>query len=72
MMFVGTQQTREQKEMNTRKRKSKDATKNNVCSRRVMHPISLVNDADFDDNADVAGEKHSQSKHHRGFHRGDR
>ena len=45
---------------------------NNVCSRRVMHPISLVSDAEFDDTADVDGEKHSQSKHHRGFHRGDR
>ena len=31
-----------------------------------MHPISLVNDADFDDSADVDGEIHSQSKHHRG------
>ena len=32
-----------------------------------MHPISLVNDAYFDDSADVNDEKHSQSKHHRGF-----
>ena len=30
----------------------------------VMHPISLVSDADFDDSTDVDGEKHSQSKHH--------
>ena len=36
-----------------------------------MHPTSLVSDADFDDSADVDGEKHSQSKHHRGFHRID-
>ena len=26
---------------------------NNVCTRRVMHPISLVSDADLDDNTDV-------------------
>ena len=32
---------------------------NNVCSSRVMHPISLVNDADFDDNTDVDGETHT-------------
>ena len=38
---------------------------------RMMHPISLVSDADFKDSADVDGEKHSQSKHHRRFHRGD-
>ena len=37
-----------------------------------MHPISLVSDADFDDSTDVDGEKHSQSRHHRGFHRRDR
>ena len=56
-MFVETQQTKEQNELNTRECKGQDATKNNVCSRRVMHPISLVSDADFDDSADVDGEK---------------
>ena len=71
-MFVGTQQQKKQKKPNTRNRKVQDATKNNVCSGRVMHPISLVSDADFDDSTDVDGEKHSQSKHHRGFHKGDR
>ena len=60
-MFVETQQTREQKELNTRERKGQDATKNNVCSRRFMHPISLVSDANLDDSADVDGEQHSQS-----------
>ena len=30
---------------------------NNVCSHRVMHPISLVSDADFDDSTYVDGEK---------------
>ena len=33
---------------------------------RVIRPISVVSDSDFDDR------KHSQSKHYRGFHRGDR
>ena len=40
-----------------------------ACFRRFMHPISLVSDADSDDNADVDGEKHSQPKHHRGSQR---
>ena len=31
----------------------------NDCSRRVMHPISLVSDADFEDRTHVGGEKHS-------------
>ena len=33
-----------------------------------MHPISLVSDADSDDNTDVDGEKNSQPKHHREVH----
>ena len=45
---------------------------NNVCLRRFLHPISLVSDADSDENADMDDEKHSQPKHHRGFHSGDR
>ena len=35
-----------------------------------MHPISLVSDADSDDNTDLDGETHSQSKHHQRVHRG--
>ena len=53
MLFVGTQQTNEQTELNTRERKGQDATKITSAFRRVMHPISLVSDADFDDGADV-------------------
>ena len=56
-MFVGTQQQKEQKEMNTREHKGQDASKIMSCSRRVMHPMSLVSCAD--DSADVDGEKHS-------------
>ena len=37
-----------------------------------MHPTSLASNADFDDSADMDGEKHSQSNHHQGFHRGNR
>ena len=48
-----------EKNPNTRKRKGPDTTKNNVCSCRVMHPISLAGDADFDDNTAVDGENHS-------------
>ena len=70
-MFVVTQQTKELKELNTRERDGQDATKI-TCSRRVMHPITLVSDADFDDSADLDGDKDSQSKHHLGFHKVDR
>ena len=71
-MCAGTQSTQEQKKLNTRERKGQDATKITSASRRFMHPTSLLSDADFDDSADMDGEKHSQSEHHRGFHRGDR
>ena len=36
-----------------------------------MHQMSLVSNADFDDSTDMDGEKHSQSNHHQGFHRGN-
>ena len=39
------------------------------ASANAAHPIYLVSDADSDDSADKDGEKHSQSEHHRGFHR---
>ena len=45
---------------------------NNVCSRRITQPISLVNNADSDDTTYVDGEEYFQSKHHQGSHRGDR
>ena len=67
----GTQQTREQKELNARKREGQDATKITSAPAEsciqflwAMMPILMT-------GADVDGEKHSQSKHHRGFHRGD-
>ena len=69
VMFVGTQQPREQKNLNTRERKGQDATKKTSESR--IQCLWLVM-ADFDDSADVDGEKHSQPKHHRAFHQGDR
>ena len=46
VMFVATQQQKEQKELNTRERKGQDAAK-------------TTSDADFDDSADVDGYKHS-------------
>ena len=82
MMFVGLQHTKEQKELNTREREGQNTTKitsasagcceNNVCFHRFMHPISLVSDAASDGSTDVNRERHSQSKHHPGLHRGDR
>ena len=71
-MFAGTRYIKEQKELNTHELESQDAAKNNVCLRRFLHPISLVSDADSDDDADVDREKHSQPIHRRGVHRGDR
>ena len=41
MMFVGTQHPKEQKESNTRKRKSQDTATNNVCICRLTHQILL-------------------------------
>ena len=63
-MFVGNQQQKKQNKFIVRKRKGQDATKITSGPARVMHPISLVSDADFDDSTDVEGEKHPQSKHH--------
>ena len=62
MMFVGTQQN--QKKLNTRKRKGQDATKITSVPAELLHPISLVSGAGFDDNTYMDGEKH--------FNRGDR
>ena len=39
VMFVGTRQQKEQKNLNTRKRKSNNY-ENDVCLGRFMHPIS--------------------------------
>ena len=44
---------------------------NTVCLHRFMHRIS-ASEPDSDDSADVEWWIHSQSKHRRGFHRGDR
>ena len=69
MMFVGAQQPREQKELSTRERKGQDTTKiTSNPAESCIQLISLVSDADFDEGAHVDGEKHSQSKHRRGFH----
>ena len=57
VMLAGTEHTKEQKELNTRERKGPGCHENNVCSRRLIHPISLVSDADSDDNTDEDGEK---------------
>ena len=49
VMFVGTQHTREQQELNTREREGQEATKNFCCTCRVMHPIYSVNNAALDE-----------------------
>ena len=51
VMFAGTQQTQKELNLSVRAR----CYENNVCLRRFLHPISLVSDADSDDNADMDG-----------------
>ena len=68
--FVGTQQTREEEELSTREHKGQDATKTTStlaesCIQFLWSVISMTAQT-WD------GEKHSKSKQHRGFHRGDR
>ena len=50
VMIVGTHHIQKQKESKTFERKSQNATKNNVGSRRLMHSISLASDVDFDED----------------------
>ena len=56
-MFVVTQQTREQKELNAREREGQDASKITSAPARVMHPIALVSYADFHVSADLDGSR---------------
>ena len=56
-MFAGIDQTTGQQEIKTREREGQDATKI-TFAHSFKHPISLVSDADSDDNADTDGEKH--------------
>ena len=55
---MGSQQTKEQKELLTREREGQGATK--ITSARAESCIQFlfVSDADFDDSADVDGEEH--------------
>ena len=72
VMFVATQQTREQTELNTREREGEDATKitsapAELCIQFLwsVTPISMTALTWMVKNI-------PHSKHHRGFHRGDR
>ena len=71
MMIAGTQQTKEQKELKTRERKGQDDTKitsafADQCIQFLwsMMPIPM--------STLTWKDKHSQAKHRRGVHRGDR
>ena len=50
VVSVGTQHTKEQKELKTCERKDQNPYENNVCLRRFMHSISLSSDVDCDEN----------------------
>ena len=72
VMFVGTQQTNKQNDLNTRERKGQDASKITLAPAEscihfpwLVMPISMT-------MLTWMVKKHSHSKHHRGFHRGDR
>ena len=69
VMFVGTQQTKEQKALNTRERKGQDSSKitsdpaeSGIQFSWSVMPIWMM----------TCMVKKNQSKHHRGFHRRDR
>ena len=68
VMCVGTQQKKEQKEMNTREREGQCATKITSAPAESCIQFPWSDDVDSDDDTTHAdGDKHVQSKHHRGF-----